>query len=159
MHMERHIPQKGECYRHFKGNRYQVLAVASHSETAEQLVIYEGLYGEHPVYARPIEQFMSRVDRDKYPDTAQEYRFQMEGEDVDSGGQERNLIMEFLDLDTKEEKVEFLQRERMNMTGDFLSAAAMSLDYVENSEDLDLRYEGLMHYLRTMIRFENRRGR
>lgn len=67
--------------------------------------------------------------------------------------------MEFLDLDTKEEKVEFLQRERMNMTGDFLSAAAMSLDYVENSEDVDLRYEDLMHYLRTLIRFENRRRR
>lgn len=157
--MEHHIPQKGECYRHFKGNRYQVLAVASHSETAQQLVVYEGLYGEHPVYARPLEQFMSRVDREKYPDTAQEFRFQLEGEDGDSIGEERSLIMEFLDLDTKEEKVEFLQRERMNMTGDFLSAAAMSLDYVENSEDLDLRYEGLMHYLKTLIRFENRRGR
>ena len=157
--MGHHIPQRGECYRHFKGNRYQVLAVATHSETAGQLVIYEGLYGEHPIYARPIEQFMSRVDREKYPDTVQEYRFQLEGEDVDSSGQERNLIMEFLDLDTKEEKVEFLQRERMNMTGDFLSAAAMSLDYVENSEDVDLRYEDLMHYLRTLIRFENRRGR
>ena len=157
--MGHHIPQKGECYRHFKGNRYQVLAVATHSETAGQLVIYEGLYGEHPVYARPIEQFMSRVDRKKYPDTVQEYRFQLEGEDVDSSGQERTLSLEFLDLDTKEEKVEFLQRERMNMTGDFLSAAAMSLDYVENSEDVDLRYEDLMHYLRTLIRFENRRGR
>ncbi|KMZ54649.1 hypothetical protein HMPREF0980_01061 [Dorea sp. D27] len=159
MHMEHHIPQKGECYRHFKGNRYQVLAVASHSETAQQLVVYEGLYGEHPVYARPLEQFMSRVDREKYPDTAQEFRFQLEGEDGDPIGEERSLIMEFLDLDTKEEKVEFLQRERMNMTEDFLSAAAMSLDYVENSEDLDLRYEGLMHYLKTLIRFENRRGR
>ncbi|WP_242847342.1 DUF1653 domain-containing protein [Dorea sp. D27] len=157
--MEHHIPQKGECYRHFKGNRYQVLAVASHSETAQQLVVYEGLYGEHPVYARPLEQFMSRVDREKYPDTAQEFRFQLEGEDGDPIGEERSLIMEFLDLDTKEEKVEFLQRERMNMTEDFLSAAAMSLDYVENSEDLDLRYEGLMHYLKTLIRFENRRGR
>ena len=51
MHMEHHIPQKGERYRHFKGNLYEVLAVASHSETAQQLVIYEGLYGEHPVYA------------------------------------------------------------------------------------------------------------
>lgn len=68
--MGHHIPQRGECYRHFKGNRYQVLAVATHSETAGQLVIYEGLYGEHPIYARPIEQFMSRVDREKYPDTA-----------------------------------------------------------------------------------------
>lgn len=153
--MEHHIPQKGERYRHFKGNLYEVLAVASHSETAQQLVIYEGLYGEHPVYARPLEQFMGRVDTEKYPDRGQEYRFELEEESEAGIGQ--SLIMEFLDLDTKEEKVEFLQRERMNITGDFLCAAAMSLDYVESREDPDLRYEDLMHYLKTLIRYENRR--
>ena len=45
----------------------------------------------------------------------------------------------------------------MNITEDFLCAAAMSLDYVESREDPDLRYEDLMHYLKTLIRYENRR--
>lgn len=156
--MERHIPQKGERYRHFKGKRYEILAVAVHSETEERLVVYEGLYGEHPVYARPLEMFLDTVDKEKYPDAAQEYRFCLEEEDKPSG-EDASLIMEFLDLDTKEEKVEFLQRNRMNITEGFLSAAAMSLDYVESKSDFDLRYEDLMHYLKTLIRYENgRRG-
>lgn len=154
--MEDRIPRKGERYRHFKGNRYQVLAVASHSETSEQLVVYEGLYGEHPVYARPLPMFLEKVDMEAYPEARQEYRFMLEEEET-LQDENRRLIMEFLDLDTKEEKARFLQKERMNITGEFLSSAAMSLDYVESQKDLDLRYEDLLHYLRTVIRYENGR--
>jgi hypothetical protein len=53
-------------YRHFKGNEYQVLGVAAHSETHEPLVVYRPLYGEGRLWVRPLHLFQDHVERDGY---------------------------------------------------------------------------------------------
>ena len=66
----------GDTVRHFKGNLYQVLYFARDSETREDVVVYRALYGERGVWVRPKAMFLSEVDRDKYPDAEQTYRFE-----------------------------------------------------------------------------------
>ena len=69
--------QVGRVYRHFKGKLYLVLAIAKHSETGDRFVVYKALYGDCQVYIRPFMMFASEVDREKYPDVKQEFRFQL----------------------------------------------------------------------------------
>ena len=68
--------QPGDTVRHFKGNDYEILMFARDSETRQDVVVYRALYGERGVWVRPKEMFFSPVDREKYPDVKQTYRFE-----------------------------------------------------------------------------------
>ena len=57
---------KPGIYQHFKGNRYELLCVAKHSETLEPMVVYRALYGEGGVWVRPASMWLEHVERDGY---------------------------------------------------------------------------------------------
>lgn len=78
----------GDIVRHFKrellsdeeraGNMYlyEIIGVARHSETMEEMMVYKPLYGDGGMYVRPLEMFLGEVDHEKYPDVKQKYRFE-----------------------------------------------------------------------------------
>lgn len=57
-------PPEPGVYEHYKGARYEVLLVARHSETEEELVVYRQLYGDHGAWVRPLAMFVERVEVD-----------------------------------------------------------------------------------------------
>lgn len=65
-------------YRHFKGDYYLVEDIARHSETGEEYVVYRKLYGDGGLWVRPLSMFTQEVDRLKYPDAKQRYRFELQ---------------------------------------------------------------------------------
>ena len=73
----RELKIKG-IYKHFKGDYYLVEDVAFDSETKEEYVVYRRLYGDTSLWIRKKEMFLSKVDRVKYPDVKQEYRFELQ---------------------------------------------------------------------------------
>lgn len=66
-------------YKHFKGDYYIVEGIGIHSETKEKYAIYRPLYGDtNTLYLRPYDMLMSKVDKEKYPNVKQEYRFELQ---------------------------------------------------------------------------------
>ncbi len=144
------IPKKGEIYKHFKGNLYEVMAIAKYTETMEDMVVYKEVNGEM-TYARPLEMFVSKVDKEKYPEVLQTYRFELQDEKANLS------IMDFLDLSTTTEKIQYLESMRDCMTEEFVGIVAQCMDFVENDGSLDERYRALLQYLRTVEKYEKRR--
>ena len=67
----------GGTYKHFKGHVYKVLYIAKDSETLEDLVIYQDTLDPNKIWARKKDMFLSKVDKEKYPNVTQVYRFEL----------------------------------------------------------------------------------
>ena len=190
------IPKPQEIYKHFKGNLYQITAVAEHTETGEQLVIYQALYGDFRTYARPLQMFTGRVDREKYPDVDQEFRFELQGpeagrqkaesepvnvvasaaetvhtltgqteapspaamgkaEELTEGERTLDpLVLEFLDADNYEKRLNILAGLHHRITNDMITTMAIVCDVEINDGDVEERYEALKTCLVTLQRYE-----
>lgn len=83
--MKREKPVSGEFYQHFKGKLYQIKMLAFDCETEKEKVVYQAMYAPYTCWVRELDEFMSPVDRIKYPDVSQEYRF--EKVNIESVGQ------------------------------------------------------------------------
>ena len=165
-------PKPGELYRHFKNKLYQIVTVATHSETGEKLVIYQALYDDFGIYARPLDMFVSEVDHEKYPDVKQKYRFEKitlkdkpedmpepdadEGQapDADEGQAPDPRLMEFLDADTFEEKYNILISMRDIITDRLIDDIAVVMDVVVPEGPLQKRYDDLKNTIKTRQYYE-----
>lgn len=213
------IPKPHEIYKHFKGNLYQVVTIAEHSETGEQLVIYQALYVDFRTYARPLAMFIGEVDRQRYPEVTQRFRFELQGTDADRQIRETEaagvehpvstqttvtasqpaaaqatpivaqnvavqatataaqttiapvspaedeepvldpLVLEFLDADSYEEKLNILAGLHHRITNEMITTMAISCDIEVNDGEPEERYEELKNCLLTMEKFECNRLR
>lgn len=173
------VPKPHEIYKHFKGNLYQIVAIATHSESGEELVIYQAMYGDFKTYARPLEMFISRVDKEKYPDAEQEFRFELQGEGSERQRRESDddrpvqdnaadskaeidldpLVLEFLDADTYAQKLNILAALHHRITDDMINTMAIASDVEVDEGDIEKRFKSLKNCLLMKDKYETNRLR
>ena len=173
----------GDIYRHFKNKLYQIITVAIHSETGERYVVYQALYDDFQTYIRPYDMFISEVDRDKYPDVAQRYRFEKvenikninKSDNAVSVGAVENVVkditldevetgvnpilLEFFDKDSLADKIEYLNSVKLKIDDRLINDISASMDLTIEEGDISIRFASLINCLQTMARFECRRLR
>lgn len=168
-------PKPQEIYRHFKGKLYQIITLAQDSETGETMVVYQALYGEFKVYVRPLDMFMSPVDKTKYPAADQKYRFEkveLTSSITEAAGQDNQTVtihkagdsleaglMDFLDADSYEKRLEILIGLQDQVTDNMLTTMAVACDIELKEGPLQNRFEELKNCLLTLERFECNRLR
>lgn len=171
--MER-IVRAGEFYRHFKNKLYQIVTVAIHSETGEKMVVYQALYGDYKTYVRPYEMFVSEVDREKYPDVKQKYRFERvvfdedlknqvlavpEVNEAEMEQQANPYLLEFLDADCFEKQMECLKHLADSASQTDLDSIYLVLDIKRTGDTIAEQIGNIRRYLSMQHHFDGQRLR
>ena len=153
---QRRLPAPGEFYRHFKNKMYQIVAVASHSETGEAMVVYQALYGDFKVWVRPLSMFMEEVDREKYPDADQRYRFERVTEPGSRMGEGPGIQAGVRDYDKMLEALARLSQKAGQKEVDDI---CMVLDIRPQGDSAAEQISGIRQHVRMLKKFDGERLR
>ena len=160
----RENPKPFEVYKHFKGNMYQILTLATDSEDGSLRVVYQAMYGDFKVYVRDLEMFMSETDTCKYPDCNQKYRFEKveSGEQILPEIQVEDVqpdagVLEYLDARTVDERINILASMHHRLTDDMLRTMAVVTDVELNEGSTEQKYQELKNCLLMKQKFEKQR--
>jgi hypothetical protein len=217
------IPQIYELYRHFSGKLYQVLTLAKHAESGQDIIVYQALFGNYEIYAGDLSWFLGMTSeqisrfqavkrecqtqqnavsqKDEYPhqdaaaqkdtypyqDAAAQkgeyphqkaamqkdkYPYQDASMQLDSSSTVGNMeqsqeetieldpfLIEFLDADNYEAKLNILAALHHRMTDDMLTTMAVSCDLEVGEGDIEERYTSLRSCLQTLEKYESNRLR
>lgn len=157
------IPKQGEFYRHFKNKLYQITAIAVHSETGEQMVVYQALYGDYKIYVRPLSMFVGETDHEKYPDAGQHYRFERVIPTADGNwegeGQPSSCLLDFLEEETLDGKMEILGRMKGHVGQKELDSLYVVLDIKPVDGTVEEQLDGMRSCLAMQNKFDGRRLR
>ena len=168
-------PVEGELYRHFKGGLYRIVTIAQHTETQEGLVIYRSEEDPSKVWARPVTLFCSPVDRVKYPDAAQEMRFEKvtgagkaaactspapaaAKASADSDGLDPE-VEAFLDAKSSIDRIHILSSLNHRLTDEMLITMATACDVELPEGDIRTKYQSLRESLVILGKYEGERLR
>ncbi len=178
----------GSIYTHFKeGKKYQIITTAMHTETEEKLVIYQAMYGDFKTYARPLEMFLSKVDKGKYPDAAQEYRFELMQEKQEEPVEVRMVetkvtvveeqieavskkkeetaggihpeFLRFLDAESTSERLKVLRGMRDVVDDTMINSIAVVMDVTVKEGRLQERFDELVNCIQLKEQYELNRFR
>lgn len=165
----RQNPKELDVYKHFKGNTYQVVTLAKHTETGEDMVVYRDLYDSQKVFCRPLKMFLSKVDREKYPDVKMEYRFmkateensdvEVENPDFDAEDEINPSLLMFLEADSYEAKLYTFDKIQKELNDYMINTIAMALDIEVPEGPLEQRMQELRNCLVTLEKYECNRLR
>ena len=168
-------PVEGELYRHFKGGLYRIVTIAQHTETSEGLVIYRSEEDPSKVWARPVVNFLSPVDKVKYPDATQDMRFELvtagEGgkapqaaapaqKAAPSGTEGLDPEVEdFLDAKSSADRLHILASLNHRLTDEMLITMATACDVELPDGDIRTKYQSLRESLIILGKYEGERLR
>jgi hypothetical protein len=175
----RENPKPFEVYRHFKGNKYQILTLATDSEDGRVCVVYQAMYDDFKVYVRDLEMFMSETDVEKYPECSQKYRFEKVTAEsvqekkesaIDNPVSKENVraeveaetkldpaVLEYLEADTVDARLNILASMHHRITDEMINTLAVVSDVEINEGPVEQRYQELKNCLLMKQKFEKKR--